>query len=181
MITETENPSNRIERVKNKVVERKISLNRCLMPHEIQEFEKHYHIRLPEDYRRFLTEIGNGGSGPPYYGLVPLAETIETVKDKEFRPDLPFPLTTYWVWEGEVSWEKGQPEILDPVFLHGHLYLGTDGCSHDWILIVTGSERGKIWDRADVGAQPCAPERDFLSWYEYWLDGHEDWWKDFEP
>ncbi|MCP4198521.1 MAG: hypothetical protein GY762_15345 [Proteobacteria bacterium] len=45
----------------------------------------------------------------------------------------------------------------------------------DWILIVTGPEREKVWNRADVGAQPCVPARDFLSWYEYWLDGGKDW------
>jgi hypothetical protein len=36
-----------------------------------------------------------------------------------------------------------------------------------------------MWHLTGEGIQPCAPPRDFLSWYEYWLDGHSDWWADF--
>jgi hypothetical protein len=180
MSTGIEHLEHRIKRVKNKVAERKINLNSCLTPREIEEFEKRYRIHLPQDYSRFLIEIGNGGSGPPYYGFMPLAGTIKTVTDKKFRPDLPFPLTEDWVWEDQGSWENGSPDSLDPIFLHGHLCLGTEGCGEDWILIVTGRERGNIWNRVDVGAISCAPKRDFLSWYEYWLDGNDDWWKNIE-
>ncbi len=58
----------------------------------------------------------------------------------------------------------------------GTLVLGHDGCGMYWHLVITGPERGQVWQITDVGAQPCAPRRDFFSWYEYWLDGHDDWW-----
>ena len=39
----------------------------------LQNFEKYFRIKLPIDYKNFLTQIGNGGSGPAY-GLLPLAD-----------------------------------------------------------------------------------------------------------
>jgi hypothetical protein len=46
----------------------------------------------------------------------------------------------------------------------------------DWILIVTGPERGNIWFKCGEGIQPTSPKRDFLRWFEDWLDGVRDWW-----
>jgi hypothetical protein len=181
MNTKAEDLSKRIERMRQKVIERRLYLNSCLGQQEIEEFEQRYQIQLPEDYRQFLLKIGNGSTnGPPHYGLLPLSDTVKSEQGQELRPNLSFPLTETWVWEDEVSWENGQPEILAPIFSNGHLYLGTEGCGEDWILIVTGSEQGKVWNLSDVGAGPCVPERDFLSWYEYWLDGNNDWWTDNE-
>jgi hypothetical protein len=45
-----------------------------------------------------------------------------------------------------------------------------------WCVIVTGPERGNVWMISDEGIQPTAPKRDFLQWYEDWLDGVRDWW-----
>ena len=39
----------------------------------IQAFEDRHGVSLPEDYRLFLTEIGNGGVGP-YSGLLPFGK-----------------------------------------------------------------------------------------------------------
>jgi hypothetical protein len=37
----------------------------------VVQFEKHHNITLPDDYRRFILQAGNGGAGP-HYGLLPL-------------------------------------------------------------------------------------------------------------
>ena len=34
---------------------------------EVRAFEELHHVKLPENYVRVLTELGNGGAGP-YYG-----------------------------------------------------------------------------------------------------------------
>ena len=171
----------RIDRLRRKVASYPGSLGPCLPEQEIAAFEAIYRIQLPEDFRLFLLNIGNGGSGPPTYGLNSLAQSVrrepdgpgETSNTSSLCPELPFPLTEAWVWEDEDL--EDEDTRLNAVYNHGHLFLGTDGCAMDWILIVAGAERGKIWNRADVGAQPCAPSRDFASWYEYWLDGGQDW------
>lgn len=36
----------------------------------------------------------------------------------------------------------------------GALFLGDDGCGMYWALIVTGAQRGYVWNICDVGAQP---------------------------
>lgn len=186
----------RIKQIKHKLIERHIHLNPCLGEHEVESFEAQYNIRLPEPYRRFLLEVGDGGASPPGAdppdGLVPLAETItgsestKMVRENcglqpddwtRFRPDLPFPLTDIWEWneecerlDSEQISEEESDEIVAAMHEHGHLYLGTRGCGEDWILITTGNERGYVWMRTEILTVPCEPRRDFLSWYEYWLD-----------
>ncbi len=44
----------------------KYHLNPCLSESELQQFEADYGVKLPEDYRDFLKQIGNGGAGPDY-------------------------------------------------------------------------------------------------------------------
>ena len=39
-------------------------LNPPLPVSVIEAFEQRHGVSLPEDYRRFITEIGNGGAGP---------------------------------------------------------------------------------------------------------------------
>ena len=39
-------------------------LNPPLAEADVLGFEQRHHIRLPVDYRGFLTAIGNGGAGP---------------------------------------------------------------------------------------------------------------------
>ena len=110
--------------------------------------------------------------GPPSYGLVPLNRTLTNEDGTWLRPTSPFPLVDVWVWEDEPNRDE---ERLEVVYRDGQLFLGTDGCAMDWILVVSGPERGHVWNRADVGAQPCVPPADFLDWYERWLDRRPYW------
>ena len=46
-------------------------LNPVLPPEELEAWEELMQVTLPEDYRTYLTQLGNGGAGPAY-GLAPL-------------------------------------------------------------------------------------------------------------
>lgn len=121
-------------------------------------FEGEHGIVLPEPYRTFVAEVCDGlRDGPPYYGLLPLAQTPSDWGSG--RPDRllvePFPLTTAWLWEADDDEEELSVEEFeartDPVFDHGSLLLGTDGCGMYWHLIVTGPQRGHVWQIARRG------------------------------
>jgi hypothetical protein len=202
----------RLAQVQRKVLRRGVRLDPPRSEREVADFGARIGVRLPEEYRRFLLEVGDGPreekvygrqltpeeletlgthrdrlayavepwhdrerrrrEGPPFYGLQPLERTVADSGRHSFRPWLPFPLTDEWIWEDEREDEAGPDRArLEAVCYHGHLYLGTDGCGEDWLLVVTGPERGRIWNRADDGAIPCDPPADFLAWYERWLDG----------
>jgi SMI1 / KNR4 family (SUKH-1) len=143
----------------------------------LQEFERRHSIILPEGYRRFLLDIGDGSrQGPPSYGLLGLLagsnDEVYATHLSQLRREFPF--TEHWVWEGEPD-DEARRVLVD----QGTLILGTDGCGQYWMLVVTGPDRGAIWMLADVGVQPCCPRLDFLGWFEYWLSGGDDWWRDF--
>jgi hypothetical protein len=169
-----------IQRIKESVAKQGLQMNPRLTEDNVSAFEQKHGVELPRGYRQFITEIGNGGEGPPFYGLLALGEVPDDHdrSDSEVLHDIrkPFPLTKGWVWEGE---QDEKPELHQTID-HGNLVLGTDGCAIYWLLVVSGAERGQIWCRVDVGIQPCAPRRDFLSWYEHWLGGGKDWWANLQ-
>jgi len=177
----------RLEGLKQKVVARGAQLNLPLTVDDIVHFEQRYRIRLPDGYRDFLLRLGNGGDGPPQYGLAPLPLALDTasVLDRVTlgqlqKMHLPFPFREAWVWEDEeLPADDVQKDILahkHAALRHGQLFLGDDGCGQLWQLIITGPERGNVWLFADVGIIPTNPTRDFLTWYEDWLDGITNWW-----
>ena len=68
------------------VKEQEVSYNPCLSEEDIKEFEHKHCITLPDDYRTFISEIGNGGFGPGY-GLLPLDKAIVDFKLKD-KPNI---------------------------------------------------------------------------------------------
>jgi hypothetical protein len=146
---------------------------------EVAAIESAHGVRLPEGYRDFLLQIGNGGNGPPEYGLAQLQSVASEMTDEELEAFgqlkyvmLPFPFTKPWDWESEPENEEG----MQAQAYHGCIYLGDDGCGQYWLLIVTGSERGNIWMISGEGVWSTLPKRTFLQWMEEWLDGTKQWW-----
>ncbi len=163
-----------ISRIKTKLKHRNAELNPRLKVAEVRKFEELYGVELPREYREFVTRIGNGGVGPPDYGMYALG-TTETQLQQFRRPEQqdlsrlaePFPFTRFWVWENSDLSLEGTYEQVH----NGSVLLGTDGCGMDWRLIVTGPDRGIPWMISGEGIQPVCPKRHFLQWYEDWLDG----------
>lgn len=95
---------------------------------DLSAFEQQHSIKLPEDYRFFLREAGDGGSGP-YHG-------IQTLKSASRGRDLsvPFPYTK----STSVEWPGDEPA--------GVLELCNQGCGYYFWLIVNGPAYGTIWN-----------------------------------
>lgn len=169
----------RIDLIKNIIREKGFNLNPPVELKEIKSFEEEYKIQFPEEYREFMLKVGNGGDGPPHYRMLDLCSSIKLSKQfaKGFDEFLAeeFPLKEYMVWEGITLSEEDKQKFER---IHrGSLILGEDGCGIFWLLIITGPERGQVWQLTEVGIQSCAPKLSFLDWYEYWLNDGRDWWR----
>ncbi len=168
--------SNQIERILSKAKAQGLFFDPVLSIHDVEVFEQAKEIRLPEGYKEYLLQIGDGGDGPPTFGLCALGhppcdmqgeEWLEWHKLPHVREEFPF--TAQWIWENDELTDEGSRDQVG----HGSICLGTDGCAIYWHLIVTGPERGNVWMICGEGIQPTCPKRDFLTWFEDWLDGKD--------
>ncbi|HVX64001.1 MAG TPA: SMI1/KNR4 family protein [Pirellulales bacterium] len=162
-------------------------LNPPLDASVVEAFENQHGISLPDDYKLFITTMGNGGAGPSY-GLFPLGEYDDGRKweDGCFVGDVgqPFPFTEAWnlpqsFWDKEPNPPPGTPveeedrmtaawdQILDeqyfaPQIMNGAIPLCHIGCGlYQW-LVVNGVQRGYVWNdgRADhAGLSPLLNDR----------------------
>jgi hypothetical protein len=136
---------------------------------EVTAFEREHGVSLPEDYRAFITTIGNGGpdrrgGAGPYYGLHPLHAWATSLRGRPRQNTLatPFPAEPG-------RWPFDPDDDDDPYC--GALALSHHGCGYHSILVVSGSARGRVADNGDPPDGPAfTSDADFLGWYERWLD-----------
>jgi hypothetical protein len=127
---------------------------------EVVRFERRHGVKLPPDYRAFITQLGDGGAGP-FYGVFALGkfEDDEPWKAGEFigEPGTRFPYKAAWnapmavidaVNAGDHAAEVAYHRGLD-----GIVPLVTEGCALFDVLVVTGPEAGHVWHdaRTDLG------------------------------
>lgn len=154
---------------------------------DLEEFEILHQITVPEEYKIFLTEIGNGGAGP-YYGLFSFEDGINIAKDDYYAPKLDIPFAHEFPFNNEVTknfidhyrecLEEGEynkiKRLITPDILTGVLFLSDYGCGEEFILVVKGEQQGKVW--FEGGNLISCLKRDnrtqmsFFDWYEDWLD-----------
>jgi len=154
--------------------ERKYSLNPTVGIDKVREFEKKHTILLPEEYVYFLTQVGNGGAGPAHYDLYPL-EKLEYYNDEYIANINKYPVFIDAKVDS-ITWEeftKGARES------HGDQYdeyiekisaqvlvIASKGCCYDTILMLGGSEKGKIVDMDwEFNNPPDLTNKKFLEWY----------------
>ncbi|GAA1389147.1 hypothetical protein GCM10009639_16520 [Kitasatospora putterlickiae] len=147
----------------------------------VRAFEAVHGVVLPEPYRTVVAEVADGSAaGPPRYGLVGLAELPDDWGAGRPERDLgrPFPLTGPWVWEDDPRPSAEVDPVLDQVFDHGSVVLGTEGCGVYWHLVVTGPHRGHVWYVGGEGAAPfgaefgsSTAEPGFAGWVRHWAAG----------
>jgi hypothetical protein len=170
---------------------------------DLSEAEVQLGVRLPADYRGFLTDVSAGGAGP-YYGLFPFARdaaghwgwqgdgaqlTNLTALSTNFDPG-DIGVTLAALQAGQPSsddehayqdWLNRYDEVLwDDQRTHGAVCLCHQGCAYrDW-LVITGPLRGQMWDDERAGDVDLAPRTaddgsalTFGRWYNNWLSAAE--------
>ena len=106
-----------IDRILEKVHSQGRILNAPISECAIQEFESAHGIQLPEGYREFLMRVGNGGDGPPCYGLGRLGLPANDMPPEQARlwielrdVQKSFPFTHYWIWDVGQETDEGSLE-----------------------------------------------------------------------
>ena len=148
-----------------------------LSEEEVAAFEADKGIRLPDDYRRFITVYASAGK-QPFGALYPLYQEESAVEN-------PFPYTLdqilYFLYmteeEMDYFWDDDTPFTAD----HGLLTLCDEGDGMKSVLVVNSEDAntyGTVWyfDLAnDCGIVPMYNQETgkpfhFLDWLEYWAD-----------
>jgi hypothetical protein len=172
--------------------------NEPLPESQLAAFEREHNFRLPDDYRSFITRIGNGGAGPSY-GLLPFLGNSDDDLTDYARLGNPFAYTDahnpeHLLYPFDEPYEDGEEDDYDEADedalgeaqqvywdafdFGGALFICHHGCARRSILVVSGPSRGQIWDAGLADNDGVAPELDketgvrltFTSWYMAWLD-----------
>lgn len=153
-----------IYRIKQKMEIKNVERNSVVNMAEIRQFEEEHHITLPEELVLFYTQVCNGCKmidGFPLRKMEDWEYHAQNLKKE-------FPFENYWVWEDDYAADK-IAHIED-----GNIALLDIGDGQSWNIIINGKEKGNMWFFTEVGIQPAAPSMNFLQWFEFWLDGRED-------
>ena len=167
----------------------KYYLNPPATPFEVSEFERKFSIELPECYTAFITQVGNGGTGHadsaagPFYGIYPVGKnTDELIYDnteKYLKNDcMIYPKMTDEYWESLTKNIRDNDDISDEDYekeigkiYAGILPIGSQGCTYLHGIVLNGQHKGRIVNLdVDYQKPKFAFEKNFLDWYERWLD-----------
>ncbi len=146
----------------------------------VAAFEEEFHVQLPEEYRDFLTLVGDGGAGP-YFGLFGLKKIKKALRDSELYDVqgevLLDPEMGAEDWKKLADWKDDEEEA--PLYA-GVLPIESQGDTFMTGLVLTGPYRGQVvYYDEDCYRKPFfVREKGFLAWYERWLReviaGYED-------
>lgn len=141
---------------------------------KLEAFERRNEIRLPQEFRRFVTEFANGGDGPSFHGWPgfdpenPVMNDPQRWREPFIHPRIAEASARSEV-ESNVDWgaealmeehdrdalEEARQERIDARVREGARYgwidIGDHGCGIFDLLVVTGDERGHIWWSDDSG------------------------------
>jgi hypothetical protein len=153
-------------------------LHPVLSERQVAAFERKWKLALPEDYRQFLTEVGNGGAGP-CYGVFKLGEHDHDFGHQPWKrgglvgdPARPFVHRKAWNLPKRIFANKPKPEGMTPEqedkawakwdrevearvwdvhLMDGAIPICHLGCAARIWLVVTGPRAGEVWsdDRVD--------------------------------
>lgn len=166
----------------------KYQVNRPVTAEEVSKLEEKYGIELPDCYKSFVLQVGNGGIGygdssaGPFYGIYPLGKNVDELIGDNTETYLrnecvisPEMSDQYWqslnenIDRDDISdedYEKEQGKIFG-----GMLPIGSQGCSYLHGVIINGAYKGRVVNISIDREKPVFTfENNFLDWYERWLD-----------
>ncbi|MCK0161376.1 SMI1/KNR4 family protein [Allomuricauda sp. F6463D] len=167
----------------------KYEMNGPISISKIIAFEQYYSVQLPECYKSFVLQIGNGGksflnSGSgPYFGIYPFGQNLDDLIYKNVENHLKkecalYPNITWTEWD-KMTDPFYEEDITDEDYnrLNGTLYggilpLGSQGCSFIHALVLNGPHKGRVvnLDRGELSPPKFSEDHTFLDWYERWLN-----------
>ena len=121
-----------IEKLKGKILESTIKLNEVAKKSDVVNFETEYNIKFPENYRSFITQIGNGlimfdEEGNKQVSFNPLAACKFDKKgiSKNFK------YKDTWIWEED---ETATDRKINNALSNGSICLADTGCGTEYHL-----------------------------------------------
>ncbi len=119
----------------------------------IRRFERSNGLMLPDEYVRFLTEVGNGGAGADY-GMFSFEAAANNLPSKAtYGPtlyDYDDPVAVYVEKAQRLDDINGKEEFeaeYDRLFndiTRGMFIIGTAGCTYDYFIMYHGRKRGCV-------------------------------------
>jgi hypothetical protein len=137
-------------------------MNPVLTEESLSAFEKQYGFTLPDEYRRYLKLVNNGGVGP-FYGMYSLENSVIAlnsgsvndgtfVKYLEKHPDhfsKEFPVSEQQIIDylNHRIHHRNEQAIPIKIDKHagGYLFVSEYGCGGYYVMPLNGSVPGQIW------------------------------------
>lgn len=198
------NYTDQIKRIKEKLLEAKKAdrnfkvfgadrhkylINNPTTIESVVEFETKYSIKLPDCYKSFILEFGNGGQGwqnsaaGPFFGIYPFGENVDELiyenTEKYLKNEcVIIPKMTDDFWKSLTKNIEENDEISDEDYeielgklWGGILPIGSQGCTYLHGIVLNGQYKGKVVNLDMDRQKPnFTYETNFLNWYERWLD-----------
>ncbi len=171
----------------------KYKLNKPIDAQDVHNIEQKYCFTLPEDYFKFITEVGDGGAGLDY-GINSFTELFKKGIDERVEMYIedtrialsktfnPRPMNINDVYKYAICRIEAYEEKPDKYFVYdiddndndliwenGFFVLGTHGCQWDFGIVVTGERRGQIFSTDNCGGF-CFLANSFDEFYQLWLN-----------
>ncbi|MDO4259384.1 MAG: SMI1/KNR4 family protein [Actinomycetaceae bacterium] len=144
---------------------------------DIRQWESHYGLTLPDGYRAFVTQVGNGGPARPGHwldqvgagpgrGVYSLGSEAQWLEIENLESEQLEVLREHL--------DSGDNDCSNPEARHGIVPMAPGECDEFYVLVCSGEHKGAVVEiDPDEFAQPRLSRiiaGDFLSWYESWLD-----------
>ena len=136
---------------------------------DVADYEKQNSISIPEDYRQFVTEIGNGGAGP-FCGIsglpaewnlnnlsAPFSYTKLTRDGSELDLIQQIEVLDESGENFDEQYEKLSLKYWTDTNANGALHICEYGCALRFFLALNGRERGNIWFDATADFNGFSP------------------------